>query len=255
MEEKKTECRGTAPGKTARPDPGRPKKDHPRIGPSQVDTLVETPFLNVYDLHFRPGRHYYTATRRRGPDITALKTDAEFLGMTADAVSCFLILEEAEKKPQLLLIEEFRYPVGQYLLSVPAGLIDPEDREGEEPALNAARREIREETGILLDAGDTLKLVNPLVFSTPGMTDESNALVCAVIRNPSKKHFTQSGAVGGEPFDGFVRVDEEKARELVRRGTDESGRFYPVYTWMALMYFLSGAWKESGTPGEKACSG
>ena len=37
--------------------------------------------------------------------------------------------EKSGHEPCLLMNREFRYPTGQYLLSVPAGLIDPEDVE------------------------------------------------------------------------------------------------------------------------------
>lgn len=206
--------------------------------------LLTTRFLNVYDLRYFPGRHYYSASRRTKEELPPLKTDGEFFRMVPDAVSCFVILEEDRNSPKLLLTEEFRYPVGQYLLSVPAGLIDPQDREEKVPALAAARREIQEETGLILTEQDTLKLVSPLVFSSPGMTDESNALVLAVLRNIENRKLSQDGAVGGELFDGFRKVDEQEARSILLRGTDETGRFYPVYTWMALLYFVSGFWKD-----------
>ena len=67
------------------------------------------------------------------------------------------------------------------MLSVPAGLIDPEEKKTENPIFCAAKRELQEETGIRLEKGDRMTLVNPLLFSTPGMTDESNALVQIVL--------------------------------------------------------------------------
>ena len=50
---------------------------------------------------------------------------------------------------------EFRYPTGQYLLSVPAGLIDPEDCTGDSDntasLIKTAMRELHEETGLKSD--------------------------------------------------------------------------------------------------------
>ena len=217
--------------------------DNVNIGADRVVPLLETPFINVYDLQYAPGKHYYDATRRKKDDLVCVKTDQEFKSMTADAVSCFVILRSEGAEPRLLLSYEYRYPCGQYLLSVPAGLIDPEDRGSDRPALRAAAREIREETGITLGEGDTLTLVNPAVFSTPGMTDESNALACAVVTLKDPGELTQSGAVGSERFDGFAMLTAEEARGILSSGTDEKGRYNSVYTWCALMWFVSGMWK------------
>lgn len=45
-------------------------------------------------------------------------------------------------KQELLMVTQYRYPIGRDMLEIPAGLID----EGEEP-LETAKRELREETG------------------------------------------------------------------------------------------------------------
>lgn len=209
-----------------------------------VKPVFESPFVKVVDLQYAPGRHYYDATRRELADVTAIKTDEEFRAMFPDAVSCFVILDMPGEEPRLLFSREYRYPVGRFMLSVPAGLLDEEDKgKGvEEAVLGAAAREIREETGLTFQEkrGDSLKIVNPMVFSTPGLTDESNALVCAVLHPDSLGELSQDGAVGSELFDGFVLLTREEALENLRRGRDEEGNFYPLYTWAALMYFVSG---------------
>ena len=61
------------------------------------------------------------------------------------------------------LVRQFRYPVGQAILELPAGKIDP----GEDTLL-AAKRELSEETG--LDAEDWTYL--GFVFASPGFCDE-----------------------------------------------------------------------------------
>jgi len=75
----------------------------------------------------------------------------------------------------------YRYPAGQYLLSPPAGLIDSEELNKESPILVTARRELMEETGLELSETDELFVISPFLFSTPGMTDESNALAGIVL--------------------------------------------------------------------------
>ena len=215
-----------------------------KIQKDRVEELLDKRFVRVYDLKYAEGKHYYDVTRRRREELVAVMPEERFRSMTADAVSCCVVLRIAGRKPVLLLSYEYRYPLGRYVLGIPAGLIDEEDRAQPVPALSAAAREIREETGITVKPGDSLKLISPLVFSTPGMTDESNALVCAVIDLEDETELNQKGAVDGEMFDGFCLADRETALKLLSDGRDEHGRFYSVYTWCALMWFTTGCWEK-----------
>ena len=73
----------------------------------------------------------------------------------------------------MILVEQYRVPLGSMSLELPAGLIGDE-QEGEEP-LAAAARELEEETGYragrLKDCGE--------YFSSPGLLGESFTLVRA----------------------------------------------------------------------------
>lgn len=212
-----------------------------------VKELFQSRFIHVYDLQYAEGKHYYDASRRAADNLAATKTEEEFRQMLPDAVSCFVILRTETEGDRLLLSYEYRYPAGHYLLSVPAGLIDPEDaaleEEGENPVLKAARREIHEETNLTIRDHDRLEVVNPLVFSTPGMTDESNALVLAVLHVDDLTVLSHKGAVGSEKFGQFALLSREDAERILKNGVDDEGHFYPLYTWAALMYFVSGRWK------------
>ena len=228
----------------------------PDITKDCVKTLLDAKFIKVYDLQYAEGKHYFDATRRNEDDLVAVKSDEEFKKMLPDAVTCAVILVGDNIAPKLLLSREFRYPTGRFLLSPPAGLMDPEDKEGYENGLsaddaliNTAKREIWEETGLKVSENDRIFVLNQLLFSTPGMTDESNGLVCAVINledlsdEEIGQKLTSEGAVGSEVFDGFVLVDEDKAREIIEAGRDSYDNFFSVYTWCVLMYFVSGMWK------------
>ena len=231
----------------------------PELDPKRVMPLLETKYISVSDLGYEGLKHYYSVSRR-GSAIAALCSDEEFRSMLPDAVTCIVIVRVPEcadgtaadngrRVPKLLLTKEFRYPVGQFLLSPPAGLMDPSDKGEPVPQLATARREIKEETGLVIGEKDTLRIVSPAVFSTPGMTDESNALVLAVLRPEDKdflkKNLTQSGAETTEKFDGFRLLDKKQAKELLVSGRDEDGIFFPVYSWMAMLYFVSGLWQEA----------
>lgn len=52
----------------------------------------------------------------------------------------FIVTESEDKK--IALIKEFRYPIGEYVLQLPAGMVDSGD------TLSAAKRELYEETHI-----------------------------------------------------------------------------------------------------------
>ena len=204
----------------------------------------ESKFLNVTDLQYAPGRHYYVASRHSIPESTVLKTEDEFKNMLPDAVSCFVIVKTPDSEPRVLLEREFRYPTGQFLSGPPAGLMDPKDMEFENPQIETAKREIKEETGIEIIDSDRVFVVNPLAFSTPGMTDESNALVCAVIEREDLSSLTDAGAEATECFGGYILLTKDEAKKMITDGRDDRGYPYSMYTWAALMYFLSDMWKE-----------
>ena len=101
------------------------------------------------------------------------------------------------------------------------------------------KREIHEETGITLKDTDRIEIINPFVFNSPGMTDESTALVavCADLRNNAE--LSQEGAEGTEIFDGFDLITKEEAIALLKKGTDSHGIPYPFVTWGAMMWFVN----------------
>ncbi len=68
------------------------------------------------------------------------------------------------------LLRQYRHAAGDWLWELPAG-----KREGDEPPLETARRELREEAG--LEAGDWLPLGQ--ILTTPGFCDEEIHLFLA----------------------------------------------------------------------------
>ena len=213
------------------------------IKKENVETIIDKKFIRLFDLKYEEGKHYFDATRRPIDEIVAIKDEDEFKKMLPDAVSCVVVVNDGDE-PKLLLSYEYRYPAGRFLLSVPAGLVDKADENADNPILETAKREIHEETGIVIDdTKDRIMVINPLLFSTPGMTDESNALVLAVLNDADLTALTQEGAEGQECFDGFVLLTKDEAKEVLKTGVDAKGHFYSVYTWAALMYFCNDMWK------------
>ena len=215
----------------------------PVIKKENIKSLFESKFIKVFDLQYEKGKHYYDASRRPLDQLVAIKSEEEFRAILPDAVTCVVILNIKDEEPKLLLSREYRYPTGQFLLSPPAGLLDPEDSNTENPILTAAKREIKEETGLTITEKDSPFIINPVLFSSPGLTDESNALACAVIQLDNVSDLSQDGAIGSECFDGFELLSKHEATEILKNGTDRYGIFYSVYTYCCLMYFVSDLWK------------
>ncbi len=209
------------------------------IHKDDIDTLYESRFLKCYDLRYAEGKHYYAASRREKSGLVAGMTDEEFRGMLPDAVTVAVILRLPGDETRLLMNYEYRYPVGRFLLSPVAGLLDPEDRELTDPLVSAAIREIREECGLTVKESDRVYVLNPCAFCTPGITDESNAFLCAEIALEDLGELNQEGAVGAEQFSGFELLDKARAREIFRSGRDEHGNFYSLAAWMVLSIFLT----------------
>ena len=209
------------------------------ISKDRIESLYETKFLKCYDLQYAEGKHYFVASRREKQDLAAKKTDEEFREMLPDAVTIAVVLHLPGNETRLLMSYEYRYAVGQFLLSPVARLLDPEDRASGDPLVSAAVREIREECGLTVRETDRITVLNACAFSTPGMTDESNAFLCAEITLDNLDDLSQNGAEGSELFDGFELLDRERAQKIFRDGRDEHGRFYSLAAWMVLGIFLS----------------
>ena len=206
----------------------------------RIDPLFETKFIKLFDIRYAKDKHYFTATRRKKEDVLANMDDEAFLNMLPDAVSCCVILRTEGEEDRLLLTEEYRYPIGQFLLSVPAGLIDPEDRmfPRDEAIFRTAKREVEEETGLAFREGDEISLISPCLLSSPGMTDESNAMVKLILHDPDTSALSSKGAVGSELFSGFRLLTRAEALAVFEKGTDLDGRFFSTYTWIGIRTFL-----------------
>ena len=210
-----------------------------QIDKHRIDTLCETKFLKFYDLQYAPGKHYYEASRRGKQELVVKLSDAEVKKMLPDAVTVAVVLHLPGGETRLLMSYEYRYPIGQFLLSPVAGLVDRADRECADPLVSAAIREIHEESGLQVKDSDKVYVLNPCAYCTPGMTDESNAFLCAELTLDNLNDLSQSGAEGTELFDGFELLDRPRAQAIYKSGRDEHGNFYSLATWAVLGIYLS----------------
>lgn len=122
----------------------------------------------------------------QGRFITAKRRGKwEYVGR-ARGIKAAVIL--AVEDDHVLLVEQYRVPLGANCIELPAGLIG--DHDGGEDALTSAARELEEETGYL---ADTFDIIGEF-FSSPGMVSESFTLV----RATGLTRTSDGGGVDGE---------------------------------------------------------
>ena len=134
----------------------------------------------------------------------------EYAARKGDIAAAVILAIDGEG--QLLLVEQYRVPLGRSCLELPAGLVG--DESAGESVAAAARRELEEETGyhaaIVEKRGE--------FYASPGMTSESFTLVVAT-------GLTRTGDGGGDadeniivhriPLDAVAGFVAEKRRDGV----------------------------------------
>ena len=131
----------------------------------KIEKKAGSKFLSFYEMEavHRDGSSspYYMASRNDdGSSLTAVTHTVRPNGVTI-----YSLLED-----KVVLVRQYRYPLGGYVYEFPAGLVEP----GEDIAA-AAVREMYEETGLVF-----APIASPFsrpYFSSVGMTDESCCLV------------------------------------------------------------------------------
>ncbi len=85
------------------------------------------------------------------------------------------VILAVDEDDHVILVEQFRVPLGKPCIELPAGLIGDEDGAEGEDAASAAIRELEEETGYRAERMDNLGEF----YSSPGMVSESFNLLRA----------------------------------------------------------------------------
>lgn len=124
----------------------------------------------------------------------------------ADAVAAVVL----DDRRRVLLVRQYRHPVGDFLWELPAGLLD----DGEKP-LDAARRELAEETGVQARQWEHLVDLHP----SPGMSGERVSIFLAL---------EPGAAPGGRDTDADEELEQEwvafdEALDRVRSGSITNG--------------------------------
>lgn len=96
----------------------------------------------------------------------------EYVGRSRNIRAAVIL---AAEDGHVLLVEQFRVPLGRNCLELPAGLIGDDAGGEDEEDLTAAGRELEEETGYRADRLEDMGCF----YSSPGMVSESFTLVRA----------------------------------------------------------------------------
>lgn len=184
-------------------------------------------------------------TRRTDLTETRVDTTTVFRGKLLHVVSDSVVLPDGKKTVReyirhpgasmiiampetgvVVLVRQFRYPLGRHFIELPAGKID----EGEEP-LAAAKRELREETGYIAGNWRHLSTLHPCI----GYSNERIELYLA-------SDLDQRGAT---PDDGehleVMHVPVTQALEWIRDGTITEAKAVTGLLWAEKL--LRGEWK------------
>ena len=125
---------------------------------------------------------------------------------------------------EIVLVEQYRVPVGARMIELPAGLVGDEEQYRDEDLLEAANRELEEETGFRA-ASLTVLTRAP---SSGGMTSEMVSFISA-------SGLTRVGTGGGvEGEDITVHVVPVRDAPAWLRGKEKEGFLVDPKIWVGL---------------------
>ena len=168
-----------------------------------IRKLYGTRFLSLYEMDavHRDGSvsPYYMVSRNGDPETVKAVTREN----KPDGVILYGVW--GEQKDHVVLIRQFRYPLGGYVYEFPAGLVE----KGED-MFQAGIREMYEETGLQFMPRDGGCYCKPF-FTTVGMTDESCGTVFGYCSGePNNLHQESSEDIQ------VVLADRSECRRILR---------------------------------------
>jgi ADP-ribose pyrophosphatase len=179
-------------------------------------TVHRGKFANLASVEYEDQRgntkHWQMVTRKEQPKCISGEI------FRPDAA---IIVPYHAREEKLVVIKEFRVPVGDYQYGFPAGLLDPGEN-----LVAAAGRELKEETGL-----DLVKVYrhSPAIFSSAGITDESISMVFAEVNGSPNTRCNEDS----EDIEVFM-MDRKDIAELLRR----SDIVFGARAWLALDAFV-----------------
>ncbi|MCR5790517.1 MAG: NUDIX hydrolase [Lachnospiraceae bacterium] len=154
------------------------------INVRDITKLTDEKFVNLYDVHGVNSKgyesHYNVASRADSIEKLKISTRKN----TPDGVIIYALY--GERKDQVVIIRQYRYPIDDYVYELPAGLVEP----GEDMK-QAAIRELHEETGLVFHPIECDKMFTQSRFTTVGLTDESVGIIYGYAEGELSNRYTE----------------------------------------------------------------
>ena len=128
-----------------------------------------------------------------------------------------LAVDHSGKTPRILLERQYRHAAGDYLWELPAGRIDPGERE-----LHAAQRELLEETGYTADRWRRILHF----FASPGFVAETMSVYLATGLHAGQAHPEEDEVI----YKRFIALPA--AVKMVIGGTIRDGKTISSVLWL-----------------------
>jgi len=168
-----------------------------------IITLSQTKFLNFYHVIYEnklgQEKIWFIASRKSEEIIKK-----QYFEGQEDKVDAVLLAAIHEETQKLVMVRQYRIPLNDYIYELPAGLVD-----GEEDYRASVARELKEETGLELIAINE-KRSRMKAYLSPGMTDESVAMVYCTCRGELSKEYLEAD----EDIEPLL-VSKEEAKVLL----------------------------------------
>lgn len=191
-----------------------------------IKKQTDNKFLNLYELEAerRDKRvaPYYLSSRAKNCESLKITTKEN----NPDGVIIYGVY--GEKKDKIVLVKQYRYSIDDYIYEFPAGLV-----EENEDMVEAAVREMHEETGLMLHPVESKEGYSRPFFTSVGMTDESCSLVFGYLTGEPTNKFQEAS----EDIEVIV-ADKEECKRILK---EENVAVMCAYM---MMHFIN----ESGEP-------
>lgn len=187
-----------------------------------IRQVTDNTHLNFFEMEVEDRKGhvfpYYMASRAK--DAAGLKMNA-FGPDRPDGVVMFGLY--GEKRDRVVLVRQYRYPLGGYIYEFPAGLV-----EAGEDLHQAAVREMKEETGLEFSIEKPDPMYEKPFYTTIGMTDEC----CSMVFGQAHGRVSREGLEDSEELE-VVLADRNEVRRILK---EERVSLMCAYM---LMFFLA----------------
>lgn len=193
----------------------QPGQEYFPVKIEDVKKITDYPHLNMFEI-----RYLDTSGRSRVWSLASRNDPPKSVSGVFDRPDAVVIVPFHVENDKLVIIREFRVPLGDYQYGFPAGLVD-----AGETVETSVRRELLEETGLTVNK---MLWVSPPIYSSSGMTDESISMVYVQCSGQASNR----GNTDSEDIETLF-VSPHEARELC----SETAVKIDVKTWLVLFMY------------------